>query len=524
MRQRPIARHAILLGLFLALWLPAAALAAEAKVIAVLPFANLKDAAALAWLGASGDLLARHLRGVPGLVVVSPEELHRAARELEGNGGQALDVAAASKLGKMLGADRMLAGGFEPAGSQVRLVLRWLDPGTGQFATVAELAVPARDALRLPGQAAARVLADLGVPADPAAARWLQAPAAAATATLEQYRRGLAAYRRERAQDNETAIAAFQKAGAEAGFAPAQVALAQAYYEKVNQGWSREPKWLQQAVAAADRAAAGGAWQDAPLVLGHALTALGRLDQARQAFQRAAARNPDDPGPAVGLAEVAVRDGALDDAVELYRKALALRPRAAETRVALGQTLARLGRWQEASSEFTQAQALRPRWTLVYTSLGECQLRLKQPDAARKTYEQALALNNRNWSAHYGLGQAHSAAQRWPQAIAAYQKAVDLYPAFPYLHTSIGDAFFHLKQLDDAIEAYSAAAMLRPDDVAINYNLAALYAMQKKTQFAIHYLQRAMALDPGMADAARQDKDFDNIRSDDRFVKLVGVK
>lgn len=522
MRRSIFARYALLLGIFLALWLPAAARAADGQVIAVLPFANLKDAAALAWLGASGDLVAWHLRGVPGLVVVNPEELHRAARELDGKAGQALDGAAVAKLARMLGADRVLTGGFEPAGGQVRLLLRWLDPATGQFAPLADLTVPAKDALRLPGQAAARVLANLGVPANPATSKWLQSPAAAATATLEAYRRGLAAYRRERPEDNEIAIAAFQKAGTEAGFAPAQAALAQAYFEKVNQGWSTEPKWLLEAVTAAD--AAGGTWQDAQLVLGHALTALSRLPHAREAFQRAAARNPADPDPVAGLAEVAVRDGALDDAVELYRKALALRPRAAETRVALGQTLARLGRWQEAAAEFTQAQGLRPRWTLVYTSLGECQLKLKQLEEARKSYEAALALNNRDWVAYYGLGQAYAAAQRWGKAIAAYEKAEDLNPTFPYLYTSIGDAFFHLRQLDAATGAYIRAAKWRPNDVAINYNLAALYAMQKQTQLAVYYLERAVALDPGMVDAARQDKDFDNIRSDDRFVKVVGIK
>jgi len=60
------------------------------------------------------------------------------------------------------------------------------------------------------------------------------------------------------------------------------------------------------------------------------------------------------------------------------------------------------------------------------------------------------------------------------------------------------------------------------DDAGVLYNLACAEALLGETEAAISHLSEALDAHPAFRDMAREDPDFETLRSDERFAALVG--
>jgi tetratricopeptide (TPR) repeat protein len=63
---------------------------------------------------------------------------------------------------------------------------------------------------------------------------------------------------------------------------------------------------------------------------------------------------------------------------------------------------------------------------------------------------------------------------------------------------------------------------LKPDHANTFYNLACFFSRRGKTDDALAYLEKAIEGDKKYREMAKTDEDFDNIRDDPRFEKLIG--
>ncbi len=100
----------------------------------------------------------------------------------------------------------------------------------------------------------------------------------------------------------------------------------------------------------------GEAWHG----MGAALVSMGRLPEAAEAYERAAALLPHTALTRYNLGVVLGRMGHDADAVEWFREAVALDPYDPVMRSDLGVTFARLGRFAEAAEQFREALELDP--------------------------------------------------------------------------------------------------------------------------------------------------------------------
>lgn len=82
--------------------------------------------------------------------------------------------------------------------------------------------------------------------------------------------------------------------------------------------------------------------------LGICLARLGRLEEAAEAFERAAAMDPAYPAPWSNLGNVRLQQGELERAESAYRRALAIDPHYAPAHNNLAVALRRMGRYEEA--------------------------------------------------------------------------------------------------------------------------------------------------------------------------------
>ena len=82
-------------------------------------------------------------------------------------------------------------------------------------------------------------------------------------------------------------------------------------------------------------------------------------------------------------------------------------------------------------------------------------------------------------------------------------------------------ANYALEQYDEALADYNRALELRPDYPGALYNLACLFSLTDRADEAVSHLEKAIGFDQKYQRMAATDSDFDNIRDDPRFQKLI---
>ena len=73
----------------------------------------------------------------------------------------------------------------------------------------------------------------------------------------------------------------------------------------------------------------------------------------------------------------------------------------------------------------------------------------------------------------------------------------------------------------DALESFDRAIKINSNSANTYYNKACCYGLQNNVELAIENLQRAINLDVKYQDMAKTDKDFEQIRGDERFQSFL---
>jgi TolB-like protein len=120
------------------------AMAEEIKrphVIAVLPFKNLKADKKTDWVGAgAAETVTTQLVGVPGILAVERTEIQKVLAEQAFRNSDLADPATAVKVGRILGAGRIVVGTFVRDSGNDLLNVRMVDVQTAQVLNAVSLA------------------------------------------------------------------------------------------------------------------------------------------------------------------------------------------------------------------------------------------------------------------------------------------------------------------------------------------------------------------------------------------------
>lgn len=125
---------------------------------------------------------------------------------------------------------------------------------------------------------------------------------------------------------------------------------------------------------------------------GIALACRGDLETAIALFQEAAAREPADPRPLLGLGSALRGAGRVEDAIQAYRRALARDPDHGDTLNALGALLASGGDLEEGIHHFEAAIRLRPDDASAMNNLGIACMMALRLEEARTWFDRSLSL------------------------------------------------------------------------------------------------------------------------------------
>jgi len=247
--------------------------------------------------------------------------------------------------------------------------------------------------------------------------------------------------------------------------------------------------------------------------------------------------------------------GWLDEAVKEFLKAIELDPDSAHAHDNLATVYAEKKLYREALAEYLAALRLEPDSATAHYNLA-CFLASHGRDMAIAQYQEVLQLDPEYPDAHLNLGLAQAEQGNVDEATRALGRAIELAPKDPFPRHELaallmdeGDhrgAIGHLKEvvrlepgnfeawLDlgisyaqkgfyaEAERAYAKARALQPEDLLLNYNLSALYALWGKAPDALEALRKALAIDPAKARGWLQtDPMFDGLKGSPEFDALA---
>jgi tetratricopeptide (TPR) repeat protein len=188
----------------------------------------------------------------------------------------------------------------------------------------------------------------------------------------------------------------------------------------------------------------------------------GRLDDARDIFERVCRTDPLDVEAWVKLALVHKRLGDYSAAESCGRRAVALQPRLGFSHYALGTALHSQGRITEALDCYRTAVRL-------------------QPDFA---------------DTHYLLGMALHESGAPAESILSYRQALKLRPNFPDALGNFGATLIDIGQLDEAAVMLRRALFLQPGNVVALRNMSHVLRLQNKVDEALDLFRHALSLTP----------------------------
>jgi tetratricopeptide (TPR) repeat protein len=222
-----------------------------------------------------------------------------------------------------------------------------------------------------------------------------------------------------------------------------------------------------------------------------------------------------DPSASFSSTRNAVRAAA----VEVERGAV----RSAEGYYLLGMQYKREHNISAAEVQFKRAIAMDPGWVWPYLGLGALlgSNALGRQDEAVEVLRRAVEIAP-EWSRAYNsLAVVLRITGQYEEAEEAALKALELDPEDVANQNNYANLLMEIGRLEEAEQYFRNAIAISPEHPKPYYNLACLYSVEGQTQDAIFYLDQAIQLAEFMRNEARLDPDFDSIREDPAFRRIV---
>lgn len=250
--------------------------------------------------------------------------------------------------------------------------------------------------------------------------------------------------------------------------------------------------------------------------------------------------------------------GWLDEAIKEFKKAIELDPESAHAHDNLATVYGEKKLYREALSEYLTALQLEPESATAHYNLA-CFLATHAQDMAVEQYREAIERDPEYPDAHLNLGMSYADQDKREEAKAEFKLAIELSPDDPLARHELAallmdeaDYRAAISQLNEVVRldaenyeawldlgicyaqkgfyeeaerAYARARALNPDDVLLNYNVAALYALWEKPGDALASLKRALEKDPARVRGwIRADPMFDRLKSEPEFEQLFALQ
>lgn len=204
--------------------------------------------------------------------------------------------------------------------------------------------------------------------------------------------------------------------------------------------------------------------------IGKAYKAIGKIDSARQAYQRALQRDTTHAAAHARLGQLYEEEGQLEAALRHTRRALEIEPGNVNYQYVVGMQLFQLGRYEGAIEHFKGVIEERPWHHGAHYNLGQALVRTDRSEEGKRYLSRADSL------------------EKQQREIERLESVAQDSPGDPRRWRKLGDAYQRVGRLEEAWEAYSIALYLSPKDPGLRNTAAQLAANRGDYETAIaHY-------------------------------------
>jgi len=152
---------------------------------------------------------------------------------------------------------------------------------------------------------------------------------------------------------------------------------------------------------------------------------------------------------------------------------------------------------------------------------AEGYLMLELPEKALEILTARDDWSTMKFEASFLTGEALRALDRYREALVPLEAAAKLRPGDLSAAMALGWCYKRTQRLAQAIDALERAVPENLDEPLLHYNLACYWSLAGDSTKAVESLEEAFDLDPDLRDLAATESDFDPIRSDRAFGRLV---
>ena len=164
---------------------------------------------------------------------------------------------------------------------------------------------------------------------------------------------------------------------------------------------------------------------------GSAKFSSGNYEAAKNDFEQAVEKNPNDAEAQNSLGQALVRLGRVADAVPHFERATTLAPDKWAYRFNLAHAVGELGQWDRAVTEYRTALRTFPSDYATQFNLAMALYKQGNLNAAVPEFEKAIALAPAEASFHFSLGMTLEKLGRINEAIVEYRRYLDMNPIGP---------------------------------------------------------------------------------------------
>ena len=527
------------------------------RVVAVLPFSVMgEDQQATPF----SDGLTETLTAKLTQLTVDPKFQVISAPEIRSNRVTALDQARTQ-----FGVTTVLEGNLRRFGDSLRINIVLVDTRTRRQLRAESLTVAVSDPFAVQDEIvkAAVAMLDLDVPPDEL--QRLETHGTQLASAYDLYLEGRGYLQNYDKQENvDNAIRAFTSAlEIDPKYALAYAGRGDAYWQNYEN--TQETRWVEASRQDCEQAVNLSNGQAAARVcLGRVYRGTGRYKEAAAQFEKAIENEPTNDRAYMELATTYNLLGNPTQAEATYRRAINLRPRYWASYNWLGVFYYQRAQYREAAEMFEQVVALAPDNVRGLYNLATAYIGEGRYNDAITVLDRAIAVRPEA-KAFTDLGNANFYLRRFDEATSAYEQAVKLGPDDMLLWWNLGDGYYWTPgKRGQAAGAYQRAVSLAESKLKINPKdayalgvLAICQAMQGEKKAAFESLQEALRLTPDDPDirfkaalinnhfgdlpetlsrlekatsvgfsrtTIRDTPDFDDLRNDPRFQKLIASK
>ena len=222
----------------------------------------------------------------------------------------------------------------------------------------------------------------------------------------------------------------------------------------------------------------------------------GRLDEARQAFERVLYLAPGFAQAHNNLGGVFAERGDWERAASAFEFALSLDPRYTSASVNLGAVYRGMGRSDLAIDLYERLLRDDPGMAVALVRLGVLLEEQGRFDAAAERFRNALSIDPTDDQVRLALGGVLVRLDRWADAREVFEVLVTRHPdSFP-IRFNLGLSLDHLGLHDEAVVSYRAAAALRPDQPGPYFRMAVIHSKRGRWTDAAADYEQALQRDP----------------------------